>query len=179
MNQSDSIKNLAAALVKFQAAAPAIGRDAVNPFFKSKYATLGNIISKIAPVLSECGLSVSCIPDGEDSLRVMLMHTSGEFISGSYKMKPVKADPQALGSAITYQRRYAITAILNLNVDDDDDGNAASQSQHKALKQRKPKLSQERYIKMVEAIDTGTYTKEEALNSFELTAQQRAEIEAL
>ena len=179
MNQSDSIKNLTAALVKFQASAPVIGRDSVNPFFKSKYATLGNIISKITPVLAECGLAVSCIPNG-DELRVILMHTSGEFISGSYRMKPVKEDPQALGSAMTYQRRYAITAILNLNVDDDDDGNAASQPQSpKGHVKQKPKLPQDRYVKMVLAIESGEYSKEDALNTFNLTAKQRQEIEAL
>jgi hypothetical protein len=41
-------------------------------------------------------------------------------------MKPVKNDPQSMGSAITYQRRYSLAALLNLNIDKDDDGNAAS-----------------------------------------------------
>ena len=54
------------------------------------------------------------------------MHESGEFIMETYQMKPVKNDPQGIGSSITYQRRYALGAVLGLNIDDDDDGNGAS-----------------------------------------------------
>jgi hypothetical protein len=177
MNQSESIKNLAAALVKFQASVPAIGRDAANPFFKSKYASLGHIISKITPTLTECGLAVTCIPEGENHLRVSLLHTSGEYLSGSYKMRPVKDDPQALGSAITYQRRYAIAAILNLNVDEDDDGNEASKPVSPLSS--KPTISGKRYDDMVKAISEGKFTKEDALKRFNLTKEQKAEINAL
>jgi hypothetical protein len=56
----------------------------------------------------------------------MLLHTSGEWISESYEMEPTKHDPQGAGSVITYQRRYALGAILGLNIDEDDDGNKAS-----------------------------------------------------
>jgi len=59
----------------------------------------------------------------------MIIHTSGEWIKSSYEMKPTKNDPQGLGSAITYQRRYALGAVLSLNIDDDDDGNKASEKQ--------------------------------------------------
>lgn len=178
MNKSESIKNLAAALVKFQSSVPAIGRDAANPFFKSKYASLGNIISKITPVLSECGLAISCIPTGENKLTCMVMHTSGEYVSGEYTMRPVKDDPQALGSAITYQRRYAIAAILNLNVDEDDDGNEASKPVS-PLSSKKPTISGQRYADMVKAIDEGKFSKEDALRRFALTDQQKNEINAL
>ena len=55
------------------------------------------------------------------------MHISGEWISEKFYMKPTKVDPQAYGSVITYQRRYALSAILGLNTDSDDDGNKASE----------------------------------------------------
>jgi hypothetical protein len=54
------------------------------------------------------------------------MHQSGEYIAGEYSMRPAKDDPQGRGSAITYQRRYAIASVLSLNIDEDDDGNAAT-----------------------------------------------------
>jgi hypothetical protein len=58
---------------------------------------------------------------GDDGLLTMLIHAeSGEYIQSDYKLHPVKNDPQAIGSAISYARRYALTAILSLNVDDDD-----------------------------------------------------------
>ena len=60
------------------------------------------------------------------------MHSSGEYIGETYVMTPTKNDPQGLGSAITYQRRYALGAILSLNIDEDDDGNEANKPSEKA-----------------------------------------------
>ena len=57
-------------------------------------------------------------------------------MEATYEMQPVKHSPQDAGSVITYQRRYAIGAILNLNIDEDDDGNKASQG----AKVSKPEL---------------------------------------
>jgi hypothetical protein len=54
------------------------------------------------------------------------MHESGQYLSGEYSMRPAKDDPQGRGSAITYQRRYAIASVLSLNIDEDDDANAAT-----------------------------------------------------
>jgi hypothetical protein len=54
------------------------------------------------------------------------VHSSGEWMEATYTMHPVKQSPQDLGSAITYQRRYAVGAVLSLNIDDDDDANSAS-----------------------------------------------------
>lgn len=128
MNKSDSIKNLAKALIVFHAKVGKVGKDSTNPFFKSKYASLSNILEAINEPLIESGLSFSQLPSGENGLTTILMHSeSGEFIESDYTMKPVKDDPQGKGSAITYQRRYALAAILGLNIDEDDDGNAASQ----------------------------------------------------
>lgn len=125
--KSDSIKNIASALCCFQSKMGTISKDKSNPFFKSKYATLSNILTEIQQPLSECGISFSQFPDGDNSLTTIVMHNeSGEWMQSTYCMKPVKEDPQALGSAITYARRYALGAILGLNIDEDDDGNAAT-----------------------------------------------------
>ncbi|RTL05068.1 hypothetical protein EKK58_08960 [Candidatus Dependentiae bacterium] len=126
IEKSESIKNLAEALATFQGTVANIAKKATNPFFKSKYATLADILNTIREPLKESGLSVAQFPTGEDELTTVLMHTSGEYLMGASKMKPAKNDPQGVGSAITYQRRYALSAVLGLNIDDDDDGNAAS-----------------------------------------------------
>ncbi|WP_350340162.1 ERF family protein [Paraflavitalea speifideaquila] len=77
--------------------------------------------------LTESGLTFTQVPTGDGGLTTMLMHAeSGEYIIGEYFMKPVKNDPQSLGSAITYQRRYSLCAVLGLNIEEDDDGNGAS-----------------------------------------------------
>ena len=126
MERSESIKEIANALCKFQQEVGKIKKSANNPFFKSKYATLADIQDAIQEPLSKVGLSVMQLPTGENQLETIVMHISGEYISSCYTMCPVKNDPQGIGSCITYQRRYALGSALNLNIDDDDDGNMAS-----------------------------------------------------
>lgn len=128
MEKSESIKNIAGALVKFHSLVGKIPKDAKNPFFNSTYADLSTILEVINPHLVECGLAVTQLPIGENQLTTMLLHAdSGEYISGTYFMKPAQNNPQGIGSCITYQRRYALAAALSLNIDSDDDGNIASQ----------------------------------------------------
>lgn len=127
MQKSESIKNIATALIIFHVKVDKIKKDAINPFFKNKYASLSNILEVINDPLNESGLSFVQMPSGINELVTILMHSeSGEFIQSSYEMRPVKDDPQGRGSCLTYQRRYALSAILGLNIDDDDDANLAS-----------------------------------------------------
>jgi len=126
MEKSTEIKNLATALCEFQGAVETIKKGETNPFFKSKYASLNDILNVIRQPLADNGLSFVQFPKGKYGLDTMLMHTSGEWLSESYEMEPTKHDPQGAGSVITYQRRYALGAILGLNIDEDDDGNKAS-----------------------------------------------------
>lgn len=129
MIKSESISNLAKALTTFQIKVGSIKKDSVNPFFKSKYASLTTIIEHITIPLAESGLCYTQFPD-ETGLTTVLMHSeSGEYIQATYVMPVAKQnDPQALGSAITYARRYAIGSILGLAIDEDDDANAATQT---------------------------------------------------
>ena len=127
MNKSDSLKKIAAALMLFHLKMENVKKDATNPFFNSKYATLSNILDAIKVPLEESGLIFSQFPDGQNGLSTIIIHAdSGEFIESCYDMVPAKNDPQGRGSAITYQRRYALAAILGLNIDDDDDANLAT-----------------------------------------------------
>lgn len=127
MEKSAEIKNIAIALCSFQSAVETIRKTSVNPFFKSKYASLSDILEVIRQPLADNGLSFVQFPSGEYCLMTMLMHVSGEYIAESYKMTPTKNDPQGAGSVITYQRRYALGAVLGLNIDIDDDGNKGSE----------------------------------------------------
>ena len=107
-----------------------IKKDADNPFFKSKYASLSNILDVVIPVLVQCDLNIIQMPVGDGYLKTILSHISGETIEPEpFNMKMTKNDPQSMGSAITYARRQSIGAILNLNIDVDDDGNQASTPQ--------------------------------------------------
>ncbi len=129
MTKSDSIKNLSAALLVFHKEMGTIAKNDENPFFHSKYAGLSTILTAIKAPLQKAGLTFVQLPTGQDGLSTMLLHPeSGEFLEATYGMTPATANPQGRGSALTYQRRYAISALLGLNVDDgsEDDGQAAS-----------------------------------------------------
>lgn len=147
MEKSQSISELAKALVSFQKITKTIGYDANNPFFKSKYATLTALVSSTKAELSSCGLAVTQLCEDEGSITTMLVHNSGEFISSKLTLKPVKDDPQGRGSCITYARRYAYAAILGLVSDDDDDGNHASDKKKlEEVKTTEQTLSMRHYV---------------------------------
>jgi len=129
MNKSDSITALAAALSLAQGEMAAAKKSTDNPYFKSKYADLGEIIETARGPLAKNGLAISQLvqPDSDHAIvESILLHKSGEWISGIIQLKPVKTDPQGIGSAITYARRYGLGALLNMATEADDDGNAAS-----------------------------------------------------
>lgn len=126
MQTSDKLEQLPKALLEFHKKVGKIIKSDNNPFFKSKYASLATILDVITEPLTECGLIIVQFPTGLYQLTTRLQHVSGEFMESTYEMQPVKHSPQDAGSVITYQRRYAIGAILNLNIDEDDDGNKAS-----------------------------------------------------
>ena len=120
------MKNIAKALANFHAEMGKISKDETNPFFKNKYASLPTILSAIKESLQKSGLVFTQIPTGDNELETILIEVeSGEAIRGTFKMILAKQDSQGQGSAITYTRRYALGAILGLNIDEDDDGNAA------------------------------------------------------
>ena len=131
IKRSETISALSKALVQFNAKVGKISKDAKNPFFKNNYATLDNIIDEVRPILAEYGLNILQMPSGDGQniqITTLLIHESGEWLeSETLTMKPVKNDPQGLGSAITYARRYALQSFLSLNTGEDDDGNNASQ----------------------------------------------------
>ena len=124
MNQSDSIANIAKALNRVQAEHLFALTDKSNPFFKSKYADLSSVWTVARTPLIENGLSVVQTFDvGNNGLPIIvttLLHTSGEWIKGSLEMPILKPDPQAVGSSITYARRYALSAMVGICPEDDD-----------------------------------------------------------
>lgn len=133
MEKSASIQNLAKALILFNGLVSKVKKGSDNPFFKSKYAALPDVLAAIHAPLLEAGLTINQFPTGLHGLTTILIHAeSGEYMMDTYTMTPTKNDPQGIGSCITYQRRYAVGAVLSLNIDEDDDGNKASQPAKKA-----------------------------------------------
>lgn len=132
MNRSEQINELAAALAAAQAELRNPAFDSTNPHFKSKFASLAGVRDAITPVLSKHGLSVSQLTTNDDQGRAcvetILLHSSGQWIGSTLTVPAPKADAHGTGSAITYARRYALMAIVNVVGDEDDDGNRAAQS---------------------------------------------------
>lgn len=129
MKTSDTIGKLAEALAKAQAVMEHAKRDALNPHFGKKYADFGSCVEVIRKPLSDNGLSFVQALGGSDgvvSVSTRLMHVSGEFVESECSVKPEGPGAQKLGSAATYLRRYALSAIVGLASEEDDDGNAAS-----------------------------------------------------
>lgn len=130
MNKSDSIKNLSIALSKFQGEIKNPNNTAVNPFFKSKYAPLNDVLNLVRPVLAKNGLSVVQAPSGDGEniiVTTTLLHESGEWIEfPSLTLRADKATAQGAGSAITYARRYSLSAVLGISSEDDGDGNQSN-----------------------------------------------------
>lgn len=133
---------LATALAKAQGEFKPVAKTTSNPFFKSKYADLASVVEMAQPILAKHGLAVVQVPeianDGGDVLTTVITHSSGEYIGSSMRLYPVKNDPQAQGSAITYARRYAYCALLGIVSDDDDDGNAATQHTRPPMAMQQP-----------------------------------------
>jgi hypothetical protein len=126
------MSELAKALVKAQGHIKGAVKDASNPHFKAKYADLASVWDACRKPLTDNGLSVvqftTINTEGTIPLLVTrLLHTSGESIDGVTPLIMVKQDMQALGSAITYARRYGLAAMVGV-APEDDDGNAASEA---------------------------------------------------
>lgn len=128
MQHSETIGKLSDALAKAQAEIKSIGKDRTNPHFKNRYATLDAILDTIRPTLAKHGLSV--VQGASDTttgfnVETWLVHASGEYIGNVVAVPVSKQDAQGVGSALTYGRRYGVSALLALSTDEDDDGEAA------------------------------------------------------
>jgi hypothetical protein len=128
MTHSEQINELAAALAKAQGQIEGAKKDSINPHFKNRYADLSSVWDACREALTTNGLSVVQSAENCEAgygVTTMLLHTSGQWMRGTLYLKPTKDDPQGAGSALTYARRYALSAMIGI-APEDDDANAAS-----------------------------------------------------
>jgi len=125
----DADSALTAALVRAQAKMPAVEKDAINPHFRSKFTSLDHLIARTRPVLNEEGLAIVQFPAvsdiGQPVLRTVIVHEQGGQMSADAPLFLPKQDMQALGSAISYARRYAWASACGIASETDDDGEQA------------------------------------------------------
>ena len=133
MKHSDSLANIAPALVKAQAEIKNSIQTADNPFYKSTYAPLDVVIDDVRPVLNRHGISVlqDVSSSGDDVIvSTMLLHVSGEWIQQEGMRLPMeKITPQGAGSAVTYGRRYTLPMMTGTATEKDDDANSCEKKQ--------------------------------------------------
>ncbi len=128
LTTSDRIDAIAGALALAQADVLGATKDARNPHFGNKYADLASVWDACRPALTKQSLAVTQIPTGEGRavrLTTLLVHKSGQWIGGTFTMTSQQDTPQAIGSCLTYLRRYSLSALVGV-APEDDDGNEAS-----------------------------------------------------
>jgi hypothetical protein len=119
--------NIYTALFRFHTIVGSIPMNSRNPYFSSRYASLSDVLKSIQHPLQQCNLLIVHQLLENDSMTTSVVHApTGGSISSTFKLHIKGSDSQAWGSAITYAKRYAIGAMLNLCIDPDDDGNASS-----------------------------------------------------
>lgn len=195
-NMSSSIltymKSILKSLHQFQTICPAIKRTDNNPFFKSKYASLESIQQHIKPHLAQCGLVITqanTIINDLPFVQTTVWHVeSGESVVSVFPVVAAKANAQDYGSAVSYAKRYSLTGLLNLIIqDEDDDGNAAVRSSQTVkaspavnVSNELPALSQEKYDAMVKFINEGKIDQvESALKKYSLNESQKKVLTSL
>ena len=158
MRKSESIAELAKALASFHSEVKQPLKDKANPFFKSKYVPLENVVEAITTIAPKHGLSFIQYPTNQEAkvgIKTILMHSSGEFIeTDPIFAQPGKQDAQATGSVITYLKRYSLSAVFGITSDEDDDGErgmARSQQPQQQKKTQSPNTITPEQIKEIGA----------------------------
>ena len=148
MEKSESIKELAAALSKAQGDFGGAKKDSINPHLKSKYADLASVVDAIKSSLAKHGLSFVQISHdalGIASIETVILHSSGEFLSaGTVSVPAQKNDAQGYGSAMTYARRYSLSAAFGI-APEEDDGEAAKKT---VKSERLPACAEEKFTSL-------------------------------
>lgn len=176
---------LAKAFVAAQKATESIKKAATNPAFKSRYADLAHVIEGVIPALNNAGVAVLQSPafDGDMvGVTTTLLHESGSSVSSTLLLRPSKSDPQGVGSAITYARRYSLLGMTGA-APDDDDGNAASGPRHEPQTEpqrrhveSKPPSLKER-AERFEATLKGLHTRPELEKAYKLASGLLADLD--
>jgi hypothetical protein len=130
MQRSEQLNELAAALAEAQAEMRAAEMNATNPFLKNRYADLGSIIEAIRPAIGKHGLSFAQMPtfDGQVvTVETIILHASGQWLASDISLS-IEGEKglslaQVMGKAITYLRRYGLSAMFGVYADKDEDGN--------------------------------------------------------
>lgn len=134
-SQSDQINEIAKAMIKVQGILKPAPKDSTNPYYNSTYSDLTSVWNACREALTSNDICVIQRPFGDThgniGVNCLLIHSSGQWLSSSLYAKLSKNDPQIVGSAITYFRRYSLAAMVGI-VQEDDDGEGAKKGRDNA-----------------------------------------------
>jgi hypothetical protein len=162
------MKNLYLKLAEVKREVGKVSKNSKNPHFKNTYADLNALIDAVEPILLEKGLLMLQPIQNGNVTTIIIDCENNESVESSIAL-PLLTDPQKLGSAITYFRRYTLQSLLSLMAEDDDGNKASAPIQ-------KPTISDERFANALQAIKEGKATRESLVNNFALTFHQAAQI---
>jgi len=187
MEHSEQINELAAALAKAQGEMENVKKTSENPYFKSKYASLDAVWDTVRPILAKNGISVIQGPtrtEGSDvGVTTMLLHSSGQWIRSSLAL-PIgdKQTAQSVGSAITYGRRYGLSAMVGVASEEDDDAQNISMPAKKKAEPKKPADDgKKKILDELKTIlsDSGQFTEDEISAYHKIVADTKGDITEL
>lgn len=174
-NEVEVVLSLHQKVYKCKLAIGKVTKNANNPHFKKSYADLNAIIEAVEPILLENGLLLLQPIHGNSVCTQIIDVESGNMMESCMDL-PTGIDPQKMGSAITYYRRYTLQSILSLQAVDDD-GHSASQPVKEEPKAKvKESLPTERFNNAMAKIKAGEYTVGELKAKFNLTKEQEAQL---
>ena len=180
--QTENLSELVLAMVNFNSdfQNTKLVKDGKNEHLKNKYLTLDNILNTIRPILTKNGLVVVQALAG-DYLVTTLYHVSGQFIQSEMPFHPMSGNKgtnalQELGGGITYAKRYAISAMLGISVDEDNDGQGSKIASNQ-LKPKKRVNTIAELQKLLEWLINNPEKQSTYLDLFELTNEQKQFIE--
>lgn len=158
-------------LLEFQKKIQGIKKDAKNPHFKNNYATLTQILSEVKPILNEVGLILLQPTLNGKCQTVIVDAETGEQVTSEIDL-PLNLNPQQLGSALTYYRRYLLAGLLSLELEDDD-ANSSSQPT------KKQTLTNEQFQKALDRISAGESDLVNKLKAYDLNVNQLGMLNAI
>ena len=158
MTTSEQIDQIATALAKAQGEIEGATKGSANPFFKSKYADLSSVWEACRGPLAKHGLAVVQSPSWEGAVvtvETLLTHASGQWMRGSMSAAPKDDSPQAIGSVVTYLRRYALQSFVGVAPEDDDAEAAQGRGKGQPVAVPAPKGYDDWLMDLVAVADTG------------------------
>jgi hypothetical protein len=172
MKTSESITEIAKALAVFQSEVKQPEKNGENPHFKSKYVTLDGTVKAIHECAPKHGLSYTQMPVSDENgvgVVTVIFHSSGQFIEFAPFILPLdKKTAQGVGSALTYSKRYALSAAFGIVSDVDDDGNEATSN----APTQKPQAATDKQLGLIDKLlndvaKARSITKDEAYKTIQ------------